>query len=227
MAAVGTCPQLKERAYVFGFLQVVILLFQMDPSHPKTSLALYGGSFDPVHCAHLKVARHALERTGADKVVFIPAARSPLKSAAGVAGDAERVEMLRLATADEPRFAVDTSEIERGGDSYTVDTVASFRRRHPSAELYWILGADQVELLPKWHRIEALASMLTFIVLRRPGYSTAQPDIRGLRMIEIDAPLMEHSSSTIRSRLAKGERVAGWVPPSVEAFISSRGLYTR
>lgn len=191
------------------------------------SFALYGGSFDPVHCAHLKVAQAALEQTGVGKVVFIPAARSPLKAAATQAGDADRVEMLRLATGDEPNFVVDTCEIDRGGTSYTLDTVASFRSRHPEVELLWIIGADQMELLPDWRRIEELASLLTFIVLRRPGYSTAKPDIRGLHMVEIDAPLMAQSSSEIRRRLANGDSVVGWVPPSVEAFISSRGLYTR
>lgn len=199
----------------------------MNPNRSTPSFALYGGSFDPVHCAHLKVAQHALEQAGVDAVVFIPAARSPLKSSSAVAGDDDRVEMLRLATRDEPRFEVDTCEVERGGASYTVDTVASFRHRHPTAELHWIIGADQVELLPDWHRIDELAQMLTFIVLRRPGYSTAKPAIPGLRMVEIDAPLMEHSSSEIRRRLAEGESVADWLPASVEAFISSRGLYTR
>lgn len=202
----------------------------MKPETPTPvgeSFALYGGSFDPVHYAHLKVAQSALEQTDVGKVVFIPVARSPLKSAATLAGDAERVEMLRLATAGESRFAVDTCEVERGGTSYTVDTVAAFRSHHPVAGLHWIIGADQLELLPKWHRIDELAALLTFIVLRRPGYSTAVPEIAGLRVVEIDAPLMEHSASEIRSRLAAGHSVAGLVPSSVEAFISSRGLYTQ
>lgn len=191
------------------------------------SLALYGGSFDPVHYAHLKVAQAALDQTGVERVVFIPAARSPLKADAAVADDKDRITMLRLATADAPRFEVDSCEIERGGVSYTIDTVDTFRQRHPAAELHWIIGADQMELLPKWHRIGEIVPEVTFIVLRRPGYSAAGPAIPGLRHIEIEAPLMEHSSSEIRQRLAEGGTVEGLVPPSVEAFISSRGLYTR
>jgi nicotinate-nucleotide adenylyltransferase len=193
----------------------------------KKSLALYGGSFDPVHCAHLIVARSALEQVGVDAVVFIPAAHSPLKSNTAVASAEDRLAMLRLATAGEPRFEVDCSELERGGTSYTIDTVADFRRRYPTAALHWIIGADQIELLPKWHRIGEIVCELTFIVLRRPGYSTAVPPIAGLRQIEIKAPLMAHSSSEVRKRLAGGGTVEGWLPPSVEAFISSRGLYTR
>jgi nicotinate-nucleotide adenylyltransferase len=191
------------------------------------SLALYGGSFDPVHYAHLKVAQAALDQAGVARVIFIPAARAPLKADPAVADDDDRIAMLRLATADAPRFEVDSCEIERGGVSYTIDTVHTFRSRHPGAKLHWIIGADQMELLPKWHRIGEIVPEVTFIVLRRPGYSAAAPAIRGLRYTEIEAPLMKHSSSEIRQRLAEGGNGEGLVPPSVEAFISSRGLYTR
>ncbi len=190
-------------------------------------VALYGGSFDPVHCAHLKVAHAALEQLSLDKVIFIPAARSPLKARAANASDADRIEMLRLATADEPCFIVDTCEIERGGTSYTVDTVNVYRKKLPDSPLYWILGADQFELLPKWHRIEEIAARLSFIVLRRPGYSFSAPPIEGLQFVAVDAPLMEHSSSEIRRSLAVGSLDPAQIPPSVEAFISSKGLYTR
>lgn len=198
----------------------------MNPTIKK-SFALFGGSFDPVHCAHLAVAQSALEQTDADTVVFIPAAQSPLKANAALASGDDRLAMLRLATAGEPRFEVDRSELERGGTSYTIDTVSAFRCRHPAAGLYWILGADQMALLPRWHRIGEIAAELTFIVLRRPGHSVTIPAIPGLRCIEIDASLMAHSSSEIRRRLAAGEGSVGLLPPSVEAFISSRGLYTR
>ncbi len=189
-------------------------------------VALYGGSFDPVHSAHLMVAQAAQVQLNLDKVVFIPAARSPLKANTVIASDADRIEMLRLATAAEPRFEIDASEIERGGTSYTFETVNEYRRLHPECRLYWIIGADQVELLPQWHRIEEIAVQVTFILLRRPSYTVAAPPIAGLRTIEIEAPLMGHSSSEIRRRLAEGEAVADLLPPSVEAFISSQGLYT-
>jgi nicotinate-nucleotide adenylyltransferase len=84
-----------------------------------------------------------------------------------------------------------------------------------------------LELLPQWHRIEALAAQLTFIVLRRPQHSIAAPPIAGLKLIELDAPLMPHSSTEIRRQLAEGCLGRDWLPPAVEAFISSRGLYTR
>lgn len=193
----------------------------------QPAVALYGGSFDPVHSAHLQVARAALGQVQLDKVVFIPAAQSPLKSNQAMASDADRIEMLRLVTADEPQLEVDTREIERGGSSYTVDTVIAYLAQHEGVKLYWILGADQFELLSGWRRIEDIASKLTFIVLRRPGYSTAAPLIKGLNFVEVDAPLMKHSSSEIRHRIAEGLAWRDLLPLSVEAFICSKGLYTR
>jgi nicotinate-nucleotide adenylyltransferase len=191
------------------------------------SIALYGGSFDPVHKAHLELARTALENCDLESVIFVPAAQSPLKNSAALAEDSDRVEMLRLATTGEPRFEVDTCEIERGGTSYTVDTVKAYRAAHEGCRLHWIIGADQFELLPQWRCIEEIASMITFIVLRRPGHSIVESAVKGLRFVTIDAPLMPHSSTKIRASIAEGQSVVDLLPPAVEAFISSRGLYTR
>jgi nicotinate-nucleotide adenylyltransferase len=191
------------------------------------SIALYGGSFDPVHKAHLELARTALENCDLESVIFVPAAQSPLKNSAALAEDSDRVEMLRLATTGEPRFEVDTCEIERGGTSYTVDTVKAYRAAHEGCRLHWIIGADQFELLPQWRCIEEIASMITFIVLRRPGHSIVESAVKGLRFVTIDAPLMPHSSTKIRASIAERRSVVDLLPPAVEAFISSRGLYTR
>jgi nicotinate-nucleotide adenylyltransferase len=191
------------------------------------SIALYGGSFDPVHKAHLELARTALENCDLESVIFVPAAQSPLKNSAALAEDSDRVEMLRLATTGEPRFEVDTCEIERGGTSYTVDTVKAYRAAHEGCRLHWIIGADQFELLPQWRCIEEIVSMITFIVLRRPGHSIVESAVKGLRFVTIDAPLMPYSSTKIRASIAQGRSVVDLLPPAVEAFISSRGLYTR
>lgn len=193
----------------------------------QETIALYGGSFDPVHTAHIKIARTAREELGLDQVVFIPAAASPLKQSAMQADSAARIEMLRLATENEPAFQVDAREIERGGTSYAVDTVRSFQEEHPEAKLFWILGGDQLEILSNWRNIEELAQMLTFIVFKRPGFSLEKPQISGLQLVEIEAPLMEQSSSEIRERLVNGEAAGDWLAPSVGAFISAHQLYTR
>ena len=198
----------------------------MNPSSTQASLALYGGSFDPVHCAHLELGRAVLRQLDVDKVLFIPAARSPLKSESAVASDSDRIEMLRIATSEEPRFEVHLCEIKRGGQSYTVDTLEAIAREYPNVQLHWIIGADQMELLPRWHRIGDIVSQVQFIVFARPGYSMAAPAIPGLRFLTVELPPMAQSSSEIRERMARGEATADWLPGGVEAFISSRGLYT-
>lgn len=189
--------------------------------------ALYGGAFDPVHCAHLRVARYALEQAQLDRVVFIPAAQSPLKAHTPLSDDAARLQMLRLALEGEPRFELDSYEIERGGLSYTVDTVRHFRESHADAELFWIIGADQFEQLDRWQRIDELAQMVVFLVLERPGADLdSSVSVPQLRYQVIEAPLMSESSSEIRARCMEGHSLEGLVPSAVEAFISEQELYT-
>ena len=196
-----------------------------QPSGPP-AIALYGGAFDPVHNAHLEIARRARAASGAERVVFVPAARSPLKPRAPEAPDGARVAMLERALAGEPGLTVDRYELECGGTSYSVRTARHFAEREPEARLYWVLGGDQFERLPEWREIEALCRMVVFLVVARPGAGTAVPDLPDLRFARVDAPLMEESSSRIRERLRRGRSIAGSVPPAVETFIAERGLYT-
>ena len=189
--------------------------------------ALYGGAFDPVHRAHLQVARYALEQAQLDRVVFIPAAQSPLKAHAPLTDAAARLQMLSLALQGEACFELDESEIERGGLSYTIDTVRHFSAGHPDTELYWIIGADQFEQLDRWHRIEELIERVTFLVFARPGsHLEASAEIPSLRYQVIDAPLMSDSSSAIRQCCREGRSLEGLVPDAVQAFISEQELYT-
>ncbi|MEM1223339.1 MAG: nicotinate-nucleotide adenylyltransferase [Verrucomicrobiota bacterium] len=198
---------------------------QNEPSAPQR-VALYGGAFDPVHLAHLQVARSAVETARLDQVVFIPAAHSPLKLEGPRASDADRLLMLELAIEKEKtRFSIDQCELERGGVSYSFETVELYRRKLPEAELFWILGADQFTQLADWRAADLLAGMVTFLVLARPGYSMKVPKIEGIRYEMIPAPLMESSSSEIRARLKQGEPLNDWLSPAVEAFIYEKGLY--
>ena len=199
-----------------------------DPEneHRPARFALYGGAFDPVHCAHLRVARYALEQARLDRVVFIPAAQSPLKVHSPLSNDAARLEMLRLALSEEARFELNTSELDRGGVSYTIDTVRHFCECHGDAELFWIIGADQFEQLHRWYCINELAGLVTFLVLARPGADLiGSAPIPGLRYQVIDAPLMSDSSSEIRARCKEGRSLQGLVPDAVQAFISEQELY--
>ena len=190
-------------------------------------LALYGGAFDPVHSAHLRVARYALEQAQLDRVVFIPAAQSPLKAHAALSSDTERLQMLRLALEGERQFDLDAHEIERGGVSYTIDTVRFFRERFAGAELFWIIGGDQFEQLHDWRSIDELVGLVSFLVLERSGADMLRSaPIPGLRYQVIKAPMMAESSSEIRARCAAGDSLDGLVPDAVQAFISEQELYS-
>ena len=187
-------------------------------------IGLYGGSFDPVHLGHLLVAQAALEEMALDRIVFLPAARSPFKPDTATAPGDVRMRMLRMALAGGTRFDVDDLELRRGGVSYTVDTVRVFAARHAGAELCWLLGADHVSTLPQWREAEALARLVEFIVIPRPGQpAAALPAPYRLRHLR-GWPLGV-SSSEIRDRLRAGRSIRHLVPPGVAEAIAGAELY--
>lgn len=190
------------------------------------TLILYGGAFDPVHQAHLAVARRALQAFPGAELRFIPASQSPLKTQRPQASDAQRLAMLELAISDLPNSLIDDLEIRRGGCSYTVDTVASFMEVYPENVLFWVIGADQFCQLDRWHEIERLAEMAAFLVVARPGYALRVPRVANLRYERLEMPLMEESSSDLRARCLRGESLEGRVPAEVEAFILEHRLYS-
>jgi nicotinate-nucleotide adenylyltransferase len=181
-------------------------------------IGIYGGTFDPVHHGHLILARQALEEFKLDRLVFVPAAESPFKIHNHTVPAADRLAMLQLAIRDEDRFEVDSLEIERGGVSYSIDTVKMFRSREPEAELFFLVGEDNAYRLTEWHRFEELKKMVGFVVLSRsedfqsPEYPVVQ------RRIEI-------SSTEIRNRVANGESITYLVPESVKRYIEQHQLY--
>lgn len=184
-------------------------------------IALYGGTFDPIHHGHLILAREAREQLALDRVVFIPAARSPFKPGIAITPPELRLAMVRAAIAEEPGFEVDDTEITRGGTSYTVDTVLSVRAREPDAELFWLIGQDHVRELPKWHRYTELCELVTFAVFtRRDGDPLPEHLPRVTRQIDI-------SATDIRSRVANGLSIRYLVPESVRELIAQNRLYSR
>ncbi len=187
-------------------------------------LALFGGSFDPVHCGHLLVAQAALEELSLTRLFFIPAAQSPFKPQSTPASAAARLRMLRLALAGRTRCEVDEQEIHRGGTSFTIDTVRDYVRRFPGAQLYYLIGADHVPTLPVWREAEELAGLVEFVVIPRPGQSPARfpSPFRGR---EIHGFPLGLSSSTIRQRVKQGLSVRGLVPDAVEEVILNSKLY--
>ena len=187
-------------------------------------IGLYGGSFDPVHIGHLLVAQAAYEEARLDRVIFIPAAQSPFKPERKMSSDRFRVQMLRLALAGRPHFDVDLQELERGGLSYTIDTVRNYRASFPTAELHCLIGADHVPLLPKWRSASELGESLEFLVVPRPGEGAAPfpPGFRGKYLQGFPIAL---SASKIRERVASGEPVDLLVGTTVAQAIRDNRLY--
>ncbi len=190
-------------------------------------IGLLGGSFDPPHAGHLLIAGDALEALALDRVVFIPAAVQPLKVGQAGASPEQRLTMVRLLVDGDPRFAVDPIEIERGGLSYTVDTLTALRARWPSAELFWLVGADASRTFGKWREPGRIAELATLVVLQRAGNEGAAPDMTsmpaGARVLT--SRRIDVSSTEIRQRVREGRSIRGFVPDAVAEFIAAQRLY--
>lgn len=195
-------------------------------SDGAVKIGLMGGSFDPVHFGHLIAAQDAVEQHGLDQVVFVPAAQAPLRGDEVTHDGADRLAMLRAATDWDARFSVSDHEIQRGGVSYTIDSVRHFQGQYPGARLFWIIGGDHVAKLARWHRIEELATMTEFIFLERPGHpARGTPAIPGLRLHRCDGHLIEISSTELRERVRRGRSLDYFVPHKAIVYIEEKGLY--
>jgi len=184
----------------------------------KKKIAIYGGTFDPVHHAHLILAREAIETLGLDKVILVPAAISPLKKSAPVASGEVRLEMLQAAIKGEPEFEANECELLRPPPSYTIDTVEEIRRRECDASVYCLIGEDNVEQLPQWHRFAELEKIVRFVVLDRSGKQPSHSYQLINRRIDI-------SATEIRRRVAQHESIRYLVPDSVDQIIQREKLY--
>ena len=187
-------------------------------------IGLFGGSFDPVHLGHLLVAQAAVEELGLERLFFIPAAQSPFKPDQQPAPAPERLRLLRLALAGKTNCEVDDQEIRRGGTSYTIDTVRDYARRFPAAEIFYLIGADNVPTLPQWREAADLARSLEFVVIPRPGQppATFPPPFRGRWLAGFPLGV---SSSQIRARVKAGLTIDQLVPPAVAEAIRNYQLY--
>lgn len=201
----------------------------------KRRIGIFGGSFDPVHQGHLLIAEQFAEDMELDRVKFIPAKVSPFKLGYTPTSDKHRLEMLRLAVGSNPRFEVDALELDRGGVSYTIDTVNALRGVEPDAEYYMLIGADSLKDFKKWKSPEELLVSVSLVVARRGGEAPPQwSELSGLASREVlegiqkralDLPAMELSSTDIRRRVAQRRSIRYLVPSSVEVYIHSHGLY--
>ncbi|PRY57971.1 MULTISPECIES: nicotinate-nucleotide adenylyltransferase [Glycomyces] len=190
-------------------------------------IGVFGGTFDPPHLGHLVAASEAAFECGLDEVVFVPAGDPWQKAHIKVTDAAARLEMTRLAVDSDPMFRVSTCDIDREGATYAVDTVADVRAEYEGdVDLFFIIGADSLENLHTWHRVEDLVRSVKFIALNRPGHSRREVDTSfGIQVEFIDMPAVDLSSTECRQRVRDGQPVRYLVPDAVAAFIEERGLY--
>lgn len=183
-------------------------------------IGLLGGTFDPVHHGHLVVAQAALEELELDEVRLVVAGDPWMKETTTPA--AVRVELARLAVADNDELEVDDRECRRDGPTYTVDTLLELRDEHPEAELVFLLGADAAQRLEQWHRSEGLFTLARFVVVNRPGHRIpelpAQVDV-------LEVPPMDVSSTQMRELAGRGRSLRYLVPEAVRRRIGEYGLY--
>jgi len=189
-------------------------------------IGFLGGSFDPVHFGHLIAAQDVLEQFHLDRLLLVPAAQAPLKPNDIQSGAADRLNMLRSAIEWDRRLEISDYELQKGGISYTIDSVRHFRAQFPRDELFWIMGGDQLPLLHKWKDIGELAGLIEFIFLERPKHPTKpHEDIPGLRLHRCDGHLIEISSSELRQRVQQGRSLHYFCPQKVIAYIGTQKLY--
>lgn len=196
---------------------------------------ILGGSFDPIHFGHLLLAEHCREALALDHVVFVPAARSPLKQGLVPASPQARLEMLHLAIAGHPQFATSRIEIDRGGLSYTVETLAQLQQEAPARELVFILGSDAVATLPQWREPARICELAQVVFTERAGARIesweplervlSSEQVAAIRARRVEMPLIEISSRDIRRRVADGRSIRFMTPRAVEKYIEAAGLY--
>lgn len=201
-------------------------------------LGVFGGTFDPVHVGHLLMADAVVEALALDRLLFVPAQRSPLKDDGPHAGDDDRLAMLAAAIDGAPLFGIDRVDLDRPPPSYTIDTLRQLRAARPADELVLVVGLDSFLDLARWRDPAGIAALAHLAVVDRPGYaaSEAERDVKLTaatarlpfllgRWTLVDAPLIDLSATEIRQRVAAGRSIRWRVPEAVAAIIAARGLY--
>lgn len=202
----------------------------------KRNIALFGGTFDPIHLGHTTVVVDAVKHIRAERIVFIPAKRSPLKGFLPKASDEDRLRMIALAIAGEENFEVSDYELNKPAPSYTLETVMKFQKDYgDETSIHWLVGADGINDLTYWHKIVELIDVCNLTTMYRAGCAPPNfakfEDIWGRQRVEklernvVQTPLIDVSSTEIRNKLAAGHDVTNMLHPAVAGYIREHGLY--
>ena len=189
---------------------------------PQARVGVLGGTFDPIHHGHLAAASEVCAALRLDQVLLVPTNRQPFKDGFDSASAEDRLEMCRLAVTGDERFGVSEVDIERGGITYTVDTLTDLQEQLPGAHLYFITGADALARLDEWKDYEKLVQMAEFVGVTRPGHSL--PHIDTMYAL-VEVPSIAVSSTDVRRRVRTGAPIRYLVPRTVADYIAQHDLY--
>lgn len=201
------------------FTKVELEIKEKDKN--RKQIGILGGNFNPIHNAHLIVADQVRQQLGLDKVFLMPEYLPPHVDTKSTIDEKHRLEMVKLAIDSVEGLDVETLELERKGVSYTYDTMKLLIEKNPDVDYYFIIGADMVDYLPKWYKIDELVKMVQFVGVQRPKYKagTSYP------LIWVDVPLMDISSSMIRQFIKSNRQPNYLLPKAVLEYINKEGLY--
>lgn len=179
-----------------------------------------GGTFDPIHIAHLIMANEAYHALQLDEVRFLPNATPPHKMISGQSSAEERCRMIEASISDISYFKLDKSEIIRDGKSYSYDTISQFVEQEPDTDFFFIIGGDMIKSLSTWYRIDELKKLITFVGFSRPGYDVGNDEV-----LMINGPVVDLSSTMLRKRLAEKQDCRFLIPEQAYRYILEEGLY--
>ena len=196
-------------------------------------VAIFGGTFDPIHVGHLIVAEEVRVKLGVEEIVFVPVGQPWLKADRRISSGKHRLAMIRLAIADNPHFKVSTLEIDRPGLTYTVDTVDMLRRQMGSeAKLFFLMGGDSLRELPQWKEPKRLIQLCRLVVFTRPdsrlpSMNELEEGVPGVsdNIVIVDVPQIDVSATEVRQRVRQGAPIDELVLPAVKDYILGSGLY--
>lgn len=191
----------------------------------RPAIGIMGGTFDPIHHGHLVAASEAMSVFNLDQVVFVPTQMQPFKAGRQVTSAEHRYLMTMIATASNNRFTVSRVDIDRGGTTYTIDTLRDIARQRPDADLFFITGADALQQIVSWKDADQLFDMAHFIGVTRPGHKLDASGLPSHAVSLLEVPAMAISSSDCRARVREGKPVWYLVPDGVVQWINKYGLY--